>query len=266
MDEDEKRLRSELRNLTEREHQALKDHPMPEELVAYRSGELSEAEEERLGDHLAICRDCAALLLDLADFGNLKPPAGVPEVTDAQVDQAWQDMRSRIAKEEVPEQLVAAPGPGRVVPLRPVPSAQPARVAGPARSYAGWAVAASLIAVVSLFWGFQQRGRSPQMEIGQLVYPQSTVRGESSATFPSGSNFVFPLPPVLGGEHDGYVVELAEVNESPLLVRELKTLERQALLVPGGLSPGMYRLVIYGVAGGSREVIEDFSFTVDEPQ
>lgn len=75
MDEEERpSLSLELRKLMERERQALKHHATPEHLVAYRAGELAEAAQERLRDHLAVCRDCAALLLDLADFGNLEPP------------------------------------------------------------------------------------------------------------------------------------------------------------------------------------------------
>ncbi len=48
-------------------------HPSPETLTAYHTGELSAAAADAVQEHLATCRHCADLLLDLPAF--LDPPA-----------------------------------------------------------------------------------------------------------------------------------------------------------------------------------------------
>lgn len=47
-------------------------HPTVEEWIAYRCGQVPEADERPLQRHLAECRECVALLLDLESF--LRPP------------------------------------------------------------------------------------------------------------------------------------------------------------------------------------------------
>jgi Putative zinc-finger len=44
------------------------EHPDPETLTAYQANELSEEEDGRIQDHLAVCRHCTELLLDLEEF------------------------------------------------------------------------------------------------------------------------------------------------------------------------------------------------------
>jgi hypothetical protein len=53
------------------------EHPAPEVLTAYHAKELSREEEERFQEHLAVCRQCTELLLDLDEF--LQPPPVVAE-------------------------------------------------------------------------------------------------------------------------------------------------------------------------------------------
>jgi hypothetical protein len=54
------------------------DHPAPDRWIAYQRGELSGAEEERLQEHLARCRDCFDLAAAAADFAQAdeEPDAG----------------------------------------------------------------------------------------------------------------------------------------------------------------------------------------------
>lgn len=51
-------------------------HPSAEQLVAYRAG----ADREAVRDHLALCRECAAIILDLAGRHR----------DDAELDAAWE--------------------------------------------------------------------------------------------------------------------------------------------------------------------------------
>lgn len=277
MDEEEKpSLSSELRNLTERERQALKDHPTPEQLVAYRAGELPEEEQERLRDHLAVCRDCAALLLDLADFGNLKPPAGVPELTDAQVDQAWQSMRSRIAQEDTPE-AAAVPGPAKVVPLRPVPPALPARVETPARSVwpraAVWFLIAGLGILSAVLANKLQDRTKPtdKVAVAHLSPEGDGVRGGGEAR---------PKPP-LSQDEDLLLIFLRPFDAEPYTSYRAQILDQEGknryegpvksergqdpmFKVPSGfLAPGDYCAQLSGSRNGQWQPLERYSFQIE---
>ena len=44
------------------------DHPSPETLTAYQANELSPEEDERIQGHLAACRHCTEMLLELEEF------------------------------------------------------------------------------------------------------------------------------------------------------------------------------------------------------
>ncbi len=70
-------------------------HPPPEELAAYHRGELEAAQERRLQGHLALCRECTALLIDLTQMLEKKPPADGDEWAAA-----WPAMQRRLADTE----------------------------------------------------------------------------------------------------------------------------------------------------------------------
>ncbi len=78
-------------------------HLTADELVAYRGGELSQDEKERVQEHLAACPDCTSLLLDLAVF---QEEAG-PPASEFEVAAVWRGVRQRAA--EPKERVVARP-------------------------------------------------------------------------------------------------------------------------------------------------------------
>lgn len=63
-------------------------HPEPERLARYQAGELAAEETERLQDHLALCPECAALVLA---FGQ------VPAAPVALRDSGWKNQRTALA-------------------------------------------------------------------------------------------------------------------------------------------------------------------------
>jgi len=69
-------------------------HPSPETLAAYHDGELTLAAAEDVREHLAVCRHCARLLLDLPAF--LEAPAADRESLDVEADASWQAIRERL--------------------------------------------------------------------------------------------------------------------------------------------------------------------------
>jgi len=143
-------------------------HPEPDELAAYHGGELAPERERRIQDHLAACRECAGLLLDLdgladPDFGAESGLAGKEVV--------WQSLQEKIGKREVP-----AP----IVPIR-----------RPALSSPRWiqALAASLlVATIGLsLWVASLQGKLKELTAVEANVPpinlySGTARGEGSPT------------------------------------------------------------------------------------
>jgi hypothetical protein len=87
-------------------------HPSVEDLVAYHAGELPEAEDRDLRQHLLVCRDCPDLILALDGFSKL--PNGEGEPAPAGMDSAWDAVRAQLAREGW-----FADGTGKAVRPRP---------------------------------------------------------------------------------------------------------------------------------------------------
>ncbi|MCP3960336.1 MAG: zf-HC2 domain-containing protein [bacterium] len=79
-----------LRNGVER-------HPSARRIAAYHRGELSTPDVEQLRDHLAMCPECADLLLDFAGFSE-QPATGAAEWWKTRKEAVWGVLRSRLGK------------------------------------------------------------------------------------------------------------------------------------------------------------------------
>ena len=91
-----RRIARELRFLTWRVRR-LSDpvsHPAPELLVCYYTGDLAPAQSFEIRLHLAACRQCPELLLDLDRF--LKPEKEGERLGEATLDTAWRDFQVRL--------------------------------------------------------------------------------------------------------------------------------------------------------------------------
>ncbi len=77
------------------------EHPEASLLVAYHHGNLSAVEAEAVLDHVAICRNCGDLLLELDGFqeSSQSPAVGGPEqVSDLETERAWREVRDRLGE------------------------------------------------------------------------------------------------------------------------------------------------------------------------
>lgn len=101
------------------------EHPSSERLAAYHHDRLEGPEAERVQEHVAGCRHCSDLLLELARF----EPAPVSE--DAQEAAAWRELRERLRedhaatgaaaeKDESGREGSSGPAPGRAARSRPL--------------------------------------------------------------------------------------------------------------------------------------------------
>lgn len=71
------------------------EHPSPETLTAYQANELSPEEDERIQSHLAACRHCTAMLLELEELLQPAEAVGTP-AADFEVAADWRKLRSRL--------------------------------------------------------------------------------------------------------------------------------------------------------------------------
>jgi hypothetical protein len=123
--DDDKRLRTALQAIMAARRDELGEPPRPDELLAYRDGALPPAERALVEEKIAAFPEAAAALLDLASFPNVRPTAGVREVTDEEIAADWQSLQARMETK-----------------------ARPVRASS--RSFGSWRQAAALIAAVLL--------------------------------------------------------------------------------------------------------------------
>lgn len=269
--QDEKpRLDAALRHLAEQQRRSLTSHPTPQELAAYHAGELPPEAEAKILDHLAICRECSDLLLDLSGFVDLKPPAGVPELTDAQVEEDWQKLRAKMGK-EAPERK-----PADVVPIRGAgPAGKPERAYSPLLP-----IAASLLAVLGFSFAIYQSIQVGKLERRfdeqnqpwspaavsldneivrsaeeQEVKRVSSEKGAILALYPD-SELTFPA----------YEAEIVGQVTVPATPPSEDSVSIALLIPPHSLEPGRtYEIHLYGVRGTERKKVGTYQIQVDEP-
>jgi hypothetical protein len=230
-------------------------HPDPERLAAYHAGELSPEEEGRVQDHLALCRECAALLLDLDGLADPDFGAG----TDLSGKEAvWRNLREEMA----PRALV--------VPLR-----------RPVRSSPRWlqALAASLLVAtlgLSLWVASLRRTvadlSSPEPNAPVLDLYSSGTRGDGSPApvlTVSGHARFFTLILNVAGQrrYERYRVEILRAGGGKVWEnREIEPFSfgSFSLTIPrSAAGPGDYRVRLFGRSGAAEEPIDDYAFRVE---
>ncbi|MEA2690970.1 MAG: hypothetical protein QOJ16_357 [Acidobacteriota bacterium] len=259
-----------LRALTAQAEGQLGEHPSPETLVAYHEDRLVGEERERLRDHLALCADCAQLLLDLAVFPEVEVLAGLRSPTEGDVDEAWQAMQARLGREK---RAVATPAPAGVV--RPPRSR-------PRPAYVPWALAASWLLVAGLgLWVFELRREYARLAepavnvaVAELSVEGEQVRGGERGSVRVSSiagRTLFDADAAGLPRHSGYEVEILSgpgTGHALWTGRELKRSRDDHFtldLPPGFLSAGPYRLRLFGVDDGHREKLADYPFEIEAP-
>lgn len=232
------------------------EHPDADTLAAYQARELSPAAEQRVQDHLLLCRECAGLLLDLEalDDPDFAREIEVPEGTG---EALWNGLRQEIRKEAAPAAAVV-PFPSRRVP-----------------PWTSSLAAALLVAVIGLsVWVATLRrtvGELSRPEVNATVLdlvPRGIGQREggngAAAVIPSGSRiFTLILSPARRGDFQDYEAEIARVGgEVVWRGRGLRpndygsfslTLPRRAL------GAGEHRLRLFGVRNGRREALGEYA-------
>lgn len=262
---DKPSLEESLRALAARRRSG-ENHPAPEELVAYRAGDLTAEEDDRIQEHLTQCHDCARLLLDLAEFEQLTTPPEEIGPVDARAEASWQRLRSRLREDEEP----AMEPP--VLQHR-----QRARVPVWRRPALPWALAAGLaLCVAGLGW----RAGSLERQVEELTGPQTgrvvTLESEED-TRRSGGNEPIPVRAGEGVFYDLFLPSDPEAPTYPLYEVEIVPVSggakpRQAVrrpaeegflrvFLPAAPEPGDYYFQVSGIEGAQKIPVSRHHFT-----
>jgi hypothetical protein len=260
-------LTAAIRHLAEQDRRTPADHATPGELAAYNEGTLPPPVEARVREHLAHCRTCSDLLLDLAGFADLAPPPGVPELTDAEVEQDWQKLRGRLGGREE----------GKVVPFRPpvaVPTPRPSREFFPWRVAAAAALVATVGLSVRVVQLTHQETKRSEVRVVAPSNPEGVKRGEEpTLKIPVAEDRVLYLSPGPEGEYHTFQVDIVrsdvDLPDEQVVQRtavfEATSLPISLFIPAGSLKLGSYKALLYGIEGGRREHSATLAFEVDGP-
>lgn len=242
------------------------EHPDADRLIAYHHGELAAGEADAVQEHLTLCRQCTALVADLAAFPHLDAQPGEP--SEHEVAQAWRRVEallSRRAVAGVPDRGTSGGTPHATVPWH--------------RAAVAWAVAAclALLCVGLGSWSFHLESRlaeltAPRPNVPVVDLGSGTRRSgdEAVARVPAGEGpfTLYFYPDVAWGDYAAF--EWSVTNEAGEAVLAGSGLEERSQAFTLGLdrdslAPGSYRLHLRGVprSGGASETLADYGFQLD---
>jgi anti-sigma factor RsiW len=204
------------------------EHPEPERLARYQAGELAAEESERVQDHLALCPECTAFVLALAEV----PSAGPVRSSE----NGWRGQRTALAA-----LLVATLG------LTVWVTAQRIRIAELERPLAN---------PPRLELSFP--GSSPRSEAGEPRLSRAKAPFFILRLVPRADAGIYASWEV---EVQPLTVPGAKVWRQPVAPNEELIFE--LLLASQAWKPGRYRARLYGVRGDIRNLEVDDTFQLE---
>jgi hypothetical protein len=233
-------------------------HPGAELLTAYHAGELTPAEEDDLQEHVATCRHCSQLLLDLPSF--LEPPATGDQGHATLAEASWQEIRKYLA-----------------VPMREPPDRRPrafARRVRVPRSLQLLAAALALALIATPLWLVARRLASPGLPPAvALLDPVEVYRGNPEPTTPTivhadsaATVLVLHLARELPDLRFRAELQSGSTPSTPL--RGVTTVDARTLLIVltrRQFAPGRYQIHVLDLDHREEGPLGDFQFEVVEP-
>jgi hypothetical protein len=240
-----------------------KEHPSTSRLIAYQRGEISTTELAAITEHLSLCKDCAALVLDAAEFF---ADDDEEEVAPADLETSWQELRAAMSGE-----ATFAPSPATFTPPPSIPKRSLFRSLTFAYSLAAMFAAVSFGLVV-----FQRANPPSQPQVNVGLYdltPSSSERGEEGQATPirfqaSESSAFLILNPAVVTNSAHYGVRIRG-GDGHVIWRS----ESLRLQAPGGfhlslpadaLPLGRYSLELYGIQAGQETPLGTYLIEIKE--
>ena len=245
-----------LRRLARSVETNLSTHPEPEAFLAHRRGELAALEEDALEEHLAWCRDCAAIWRDLPRFLDGEAEPFDPEEKAAD----WRALQERLeteapAAEEEPSAHTRLPSRGRLA--------------------SGLAAALAVALGGAALWIVQLSDRledsrrpRPNVPIHDLAPPAGERAGEEpplAIALDQNAILIFNTR----AELEDRPYEARILDENGRVVWTIDGLQPTRYgnfnleLPAGSLEPGRYRIV---VQAGEGEPVGEYTVHVVEPR
>ncbi len=248
--------------------------PTPEQMVAYREGNLEPDAEAALRERLALHPVAAGEFLDLVSFDQLQPPTEQQQVTDADVKDAWKAMQTRIdevgKEQKAQKSELEAPYVGEPqAEVIPFPAERVRRL----RTIARLSAAAALLTLVvgaSWIWDLYHRLEEATGPRYAKVIDVATTR---SARTHAVSSDVEQIQLVIHGVDLGSfargLLELSTDDDELLRRREFAaSRDEDALLtmvMPRDLlADGTYRIEVFGVDADDRHSLKEYRFGIEE--
>lgn len=250
--DDDATLGAAIRTLARVRSEQLTDHPSASQLAEYSLGVHPPHDDEAIQEHLAVCPECAEVVLDLRSFADA--PDGEAGASDLESAREWAGLERRLERSG---------------------GARPGRTPWWAIA-ASWGLAASLLVCVALLaWGLRQQAaaRRASAPSGDMVLVGLAPLGGDSARAGTA-----PARVTVPGRATGIVL-LLNLGDLRRFPRHRMVLSREGegplwtdedvhrgetgtftLVLPADLAPGVYEVRIEGEANGRRVVLARYSF------
>lgn len=239
-----------------KERQTIDQHPLPEQIVAYHERRLPPDEAEEIRAHLVECPDCTTQLLALADLFDDEDGAAT-DIAPVELDAAWQRQRERL--------FPAAP----VVPMESRRERKSWMTAAP------FALAASLLAVVTLVqWRTNVRLEQPRANPPLVnLEPVDSIRRGTEAVpelqLAEDTEWVWvilnPSPDLEAGLYEVEVVGPKDERSAPLKVRAREARDFRFQIPSSAFSMGNNKISLFEIREGQRWLLAEFELGVRPP-
>lgn len=256
------------REILRRERGRIGEWPTEQSLLAFSRQELPPSEAGKIRRFLVAYPEVAAALAEL-DEPLLNPaPDALESLSDLEIEQDWARLMNRVERESPSPSTEHAPQPSRPPKgFRDRPS--------PAWWLGSLAASAAAFALGSLVPVSTFLEPSPPIALrGRLLIPDGQ-RGAAQAPMPVAPDgrdgeILLNLGSLEARTFDEYRLSIHEIRDG----REIERFRRRSLprneagafdllLRRGSLSPGLYRLRLFGAAGGTETLLATYSIRLE---
>ncbi len=267
MDQQRKEFETSLSALVEDARRHLRRHPLPEDLIAYHTGELSPEESEPIQEHLTFCRDCAAYLLEFASFpasGESDSTTRTTRTPDQEPGEAWEALQSRLGRGRKSSITFIATWLRQLSePVAPL----------------GWLSAALCLITVGLGWWSISSNLAlealagPQINVGvQSLRPRVDPNrgGTDAATIMEADSTILILTLLDQRTFSDYSMEILDAAQEDAFpiwssrgLRKTRNGTFHIQLPPESLSPGIYEIHLYGIDPAGLRLLAKYDLIID---